>query len=148
MKKLIALTIGCLLVLTACGDDDSGGGSTTTSTVVAGVSGTLSMSGGIEGRQETWVLEADGTVLGPDGYTGTVSAADRDRLAAAVEAADFFTLDAEYLPEDQCCDRFTYVITIAHGGHTHTVTTIDAAEAPEGLFDVIGVFLDVVRPAA
>ena len=149
MKKLMALLLGGILVLTACGDDnDSGYGTTTTSTVAASVTGTLAMSGGLEGRQDTWVLEADGTVLGPDGYTGTVSAADRDRLAAAVEAADFFNLDAEYLPEDQCCDRFTYVITITLGAETHTVTTIDAADAPEGLFDVIEVFLDVVRPAA
>ena len=148
MKTFAALTIACLLVLTACGDDDSGYGATTTSTLAAGVTGTLAMSGGLEGRQDTWVLEADGTVLGPDGYTGTVSAADRARLAAAVEAADFFHLDPEYLPEDQCCDRFTYVITITLGAETHTVTTIDAADAPEGLFDVIGVFLDVVRPAA
>ena len=64
-----------------------------------------------------------------------------------MEAADFFNLDSEYLPEDQCCDRFVYVITITQGADTHTVTTIDAAEAPEGLFDVIGVFLDLVRPS-
>ena len=147
MKTLTPFAIACLLVFSACGDDDAGGGSTATSTVAVGVTGTLSMSGGLEGREETWVLEADGTVLGPDGYVGTVSAADRARLAAAVEAAGFFDLDAEYLPEDQCCDRFVYVVTITQGAVTHTVTTIDAAEAPESLFVLIGTFLDLVRPS-
>ena len=147
MKTPTALTVALLLTLSACGADAAGNGSTTTTTVPAGLSGSIRVSGGIAGIDETWVL-ADGTVLGPDGYVGTLSAADRSSLEAAVAAAGFFDLDAEYLPVDQCCDRFTYRVTITRGEDTHTVTTIDAAEAPESLFALIQVFLEAVRPAA
>ena len=109
--------------------------------MVAGVSGSLHRSGGFAAVDQTWVLESDGTVLGPEGYTGTVSAADRARLEAAVDAAGFFDLDAEYLPVDTCCDRFVYELTLTRGATTHTVTTIDAADAPETLFDLIQTFL-------
>ena len=148
MKSPAALTVALLLTLSACGADAAGNGSTTTTTVPAGLSGSIRVSGGIAGIDETWVLESDGTVLGPDGYVGTLSAADRSSLEATVAAAGFFDLDAEYLPVDQCCDRFTYRVTITRGEDTHTVTTIDAAEAPESLFALIQVFLEAVRPAA
>jgi hypothetical protein len=39
-------------------------------------------------------------------------------------------------------------VTITSGGRTHTVATIDGADAPESLFALIGTFLEVVRPAA
>ena len=41
---------------------------------------------------------------------------------------------------------YVYVITITQGADTHTVTTIDAAEAPRALRRHRGV-LDLVRPA-
>ena len=145
MTRATASLIALALLVAACGDDDAGGGTTTT--VVAGVSGSIHLSGGLEGRDETWVLESDGTVLGPEGYTGAVSAADRARLGAAVDAAGFFDLDAEYLPNDLCCDRFMYEVTLTRGASTHTVTTIDAADAPEALFALIQTFLAAVRPA-
>ncbi|MBI5157608.1 MAG: hypothetical protein HZA58_06275 [Acidimicrobiia bacterium] len=145
MKRATAPLIVLALLVTACGDGDAGG--TTTTTVVSGVSGSIHLSGGLEGRDETWVLESDGTVLGPDGYTGAIDADDRARLESAVTASDFFDLDAEYLPDDLCCDRFLYEVTLTRGGITHTVTTIDAADAPQALFDLIQTFLGAVRPA-
>ena len=107
MKTFTALAIACFLVITACGDDNDSGGGTTTIDGCSGRDRDRLHERWARGQTDTWVLGADGTVLGPDGYTGTVSATDRSRLAAAVEAADFFNLDAEYVPEDQCCDRFT-----------------------------------------
>jgi hypothetical protein len=145
LHRLVPLLAVFLLALASCGDDASGGGSTTT--VVAGVSGSIHLSGGFAARDETWVLESDGTVLGPDGYVGTVAAADRARLEAAVDAAGFFELEAEYLPADVCCDRFLYEVTLTRGATTHSVTTIDAADAPQALFDLIQTFFAVTRPA-
>ena len=145
MKRAAASLIALALLVSACGDDAVGGGSTTT--VVSGVSGSIHFSGGLEGRDETWVLESDGSVLGPDGHTGVIGAEDRVRLEAAVDAADFFDLDAEYLPDDLCCDRFLYEVTLTRGGVTHAVTTLDGADAPEALFELIQTFLAAVRPA-
>ncbi len=146
MTRVAALFAVTGLLLSACGSDDSGGGTTTT--VVASASGTIHLSGGLEGRDETWVIAPDGTVLGPDGYLGQLRATDMERLDAAVTAAGFFDLDDDYLPDDLCCDRFIYEVTITRGGQTHLVTTIDAADAPESLFALIATFLDLVRPGA
>jgi len=144
MNRALASLIVLTLLVAACGDDDAGG---TTTTVVTGVSGSIHLSGGFEGRDETWVLESDGTVLGPDGYVGAIDADEWADLEAAVDAADFFDLDDEYLPDDLCCDRFLYEVTLTRGGVTHTVTTLDAADAPQALFDLIQTFLAAVRPA-
>lgn len=53
-----------------------------------------------------------------------------------------------WTPEDTCCDRFTYVLTLTEGDRTNTVTTIDAAEAPESLFTLIDVFRSAVTEGA
>lgn len=144
MRPQRVATLLVLLLLAACGSADSGGSSPTT-TAMSSLSGSLRVSGGIAGVDDTWVLEADGTVLGPRGATGRITLDGLARLEAAVAAADFFALDAEYLPGDQCCDRFTYVLTLADGLRTNSVTTIDAAAAPAALFALIDVFREVVQ---
>lgn len=128
-----------LLVVAACG------GTAATSRVPAGLSGSIRVSGGIAGIDETWVLAADGTVNGPLGRSGSLAPDQVEALADAVIDARFFDFDAEYLPEDRCCDRFTYELTITQGGRTHTVATVDAADAPDGLFVLIGSWLDAMR---
>jgi len=143
MKRTVVLLLS-LLLLAACGDDSSGGATTTVPITYS--SGSIHLSGGLEGLDQTWIIEADGTVLGPDGYLGQLDADARARLEAAITGADFFELDDEYLPDDICCDRFLYEVTITRGGQTHTVTTLDAADAPESLFVLIQTFLDVARP--
>lgn len=127
-----------LLVVAACGG-------TATTTVPAGLSGSIRVSGGIAGIDETWGLASDGTVNGPLGRSGSLTPVQVEALGDAAADAGFFDLDAEYLPEDRCCDRFTYELTITQGGRTHTVTTIDAADAPDGLFALIGSWLDAMR---
>lgn len=143
MKRAAASLIVLAVLAASCGDDDTGG----TTTVITGVSGSIHLSGGFAGVDETWVLESDGTVFGPNGYTGAIGPEVRAVLEAAVDAADFFDLDDEYLPDDLCCDRFLYELTLTRAGVTHTVTTLDAAEAPESLFALIQAFLGAVRPS-
>ena len=146
MKRIALVLVATALAVVGCGDDDTGG--TTTTVPGTASSGSIHLSGGLEGLDQTWIIEADGTVLGPDGYLGQLAADARARLEAAITAADFFDLDDEYLPDDICCDRFLYEVTITRGGETHTVTTLDAADAPESLFVLIQTFLDVARPDA
>lgn len=96
-------------------------------------------SGGFEGRDETWLIYGDGRVVYRDNYAETeeeiqVSANAVADLAALMEAEGFFSFQDSYLPEDTCCDRFIYEITLHSQGRTKTVITIDAAEGePEGL---------------
>jgi len=132
-RRLLALLVITTLSLSACGDD-------TTATTDGPISGSLHMSGGLEGLDETWSLATDGTITGPAGETGQISESDLAMVRAAIAAADFFDLDPEYMPEDICCDRFIYVLTLSGGDQTNTVTTIDAAQAPESLFRLIGAF--------
>lgn len=144
MRRAIVLVFTLSMLLAACGDDS--GGATTTTVPIAS-SGSLHLSGGLEGREETWMIEPDGTVFGPDGYTGALDAAGRATFEAAITGSGFFELDEEYLPDDLCCDRFLYEVTITRGGVTKTVTTLDAADAPEALFTLIQTFLELARPA-
>jgi hypothetical protein len=143
MRRLVPLLVAVLLI-TACGSDDPSGGTTTTG--VTGSSGSIHVSGGFAPIDETWILGADGTVLGPDDYLSRLTDDERRSLEAAINAARFFELDAEYLPDDECCDRRLYELTLTRGGVTHTVTTLDGAAAPESLFLLIQTLLEVVRP--
>lgn len=142
MRRSVALILSLAFLVASCGDDSGGA----TTTLATGSSGTIHVSGGFAPIEETWLLAADGTVLGPGEYLGAITAADRARLEAAIDAAGFFELDSEYLPDDQCCDRRLYELTITRGGITHSVTTLDGAAAPEALFLLINTFLEVVRP--
>ena len=139
MKKFLLLVFALALVATACGDDDS--------TATAPVSGSIRVTGGIAGIDETWTLASDGIVTRPDGSLAMADPADLAVLQVAIAEAGFFSLDDEYLPEDPCCDRLEYRISLTQGDAGHSVTTLDDADAPQGLFDVIDAFLTVMANA-
>lgn len=96
-------------------------------------------SGGFEGRDETWLIYGDGRVVYRDNYAETeeeiqVSADAVADLVALMQAEGFFSFQDSYLPENTCCDRFIYEITLHYQGRSKTVVTIDSAEGePEGL---------------
>ena len=140
-RRLIAL-LAFGLVITACGGADTLG-----TPAEEPISGTIHTSGGIAGIDETWTLDADRTITGPDGMTGTITDAELGKLRDAIDAADFFNLAATYMPADTCCDRFTYEVTLTEGDRTNRVTTIDAAEAPQTLFSLIDTFRNALRAA-
>lgn len=135
------LVLAFALVVASCG---GGAGGTPPPTL----SGTLHITGGIAGVDETWSLAADRIITGPAGETGTMSDAGLEAVREAMAAADFFALDAEYLPADTCCDRFTYVISLSDGSRTHTITTLDDAGAPPSLVVLIETFRSALREAA
>jgi len=62
----------------------------------------------------------------------------------------FRSLRSSYLPQNLCCDRFAYRVTVSYpGAHRKTVSTVDGATAPQILWDVIGETERVgVRPLA
>lgn len=91
-------------------------------------------SGGFAGLQQEWTIHADGQINFPD---GSQKQADPEQLLTvfdAVQAANFSSLNAAYLPEDTCCDLFTYTVTVQTGSETHTITMMDnAPNVPDGL---------------
>ena len=87
-------------------------------------------SGGFSGADDTWTIAADGAVSHQGRTPGTpeqLTAAQTAELMAAISAANFLSLEDSYVPQDTCCDRYLYEITVTIGGHSKTVRTIDAS---------------------
>lgn len=87
-------------------------------------------SGGFAGREETFLIYADGRVES-NGQAGVqIDAAEVEAVLSHADAAGFFQLDESYLAQNPCCDRFTYQLTLRYGGQEHSVVTIDDADKP------------------
>jgi hypothetical protein len=97
-------------------------------------------SGGFAGTSEGWKVFANGRIVADDGSETRVSTEKVADLLRTVEELAFFEMTGNYMPEDICCDRFTYVLTIRSGDKENTVTTIDAApNTPEAFWDILDV---------
>jgi hypothetical protein len=112
-------------------------------------------SGGFAGTDDTWTLSADGAVSHQGQTPGTpeqLTAAQMAELTAAISAANFMSLEDSYVPQETCCDRYLYEITVTIGGHSKTVRTIDASPtAPAGLtrlVDTLNRLVATPSPAA
>jgi len=100
-------------------------------------------SGGLMGVSESWVIYEDGRVayqeeIKGESATGEIEAQELAGLLALIEEAGFFSFRDSYMPQNICCDRFSYEITVFQDGRNKRVTTMDGAEAPEGLWTIIG----------
>jgi hypothetical protein len=67
----------------------------------------------------------------------TLAQPDYDAIATLLESAAFRALDAEYLPENTCCDRITYTIRVPTIDGERTIRTMDAAQQPDALADLL-----------
>ena len=84
----------------------------------------LQRTGGFAGTQDSFLVDRST----PDGRRPL-------RWAAS---AEFRRLRGSYQPQNPCCDRFSYRITVTYRGGRHkTVTTVQGATAPRTLWDVI-----------
>ncbi|MCP4418744.1 MAG: hypothetical protein GY805_19170 [Chloroflexi bacterium] len=91
-------------------------------------------SGGIAGLNEEWIIFTDGRIQTNTATKPQLSTEQVSQLLNSLETAGFFALDAAYLPEDSCCDRFLYEITAVNNTAYHSVTTIDfTPDMPEAL---------------
>lgn len=100
-------------------------------------------SGGFTGVSESWVIYEDGRVayqeeIKGERTTGEIEAQELARLLGLIEETGFFSFGDSYTPQNICCDRFSYEITVYKDGQIKRVATIDGAEAPEGLWTIIG----------
>ena len=100
-------------------------------------------SGGLAGVSESWVIYEDGRVvyqeeIKGESATGEIHVQELAGLLGLIEERGFFSFSDSYMPQNICCDRFSYEITVLKDGQSKTVTAIDGAEAPEGLWSIMG----------
>lgn len=161
MKKLVCL--GCcvvLLIVVACvpaaGPDATKSPLAATSPLTSplladDVVVRYHRSGGLAASDDTWTIHGDGRVEHNGSGPGTAAQLKADQVKAlteAIRAADFASLRESYLPENTCCDRHIYEITIAVNGQPKTVRTIDAApDQPPALSNLLEVLDAAAAPA-
>jgi hypothetical protein len=94
-------------------------------------------SGGFAGVDERWTMYSDGRIVKSDGEQQQVESEEVQALLETIQDTSFFELADSYIPEDTCCDRFTYSITVQLDGRVKTVSTLDASPTqPDGLTTV------------
>jgi hypothetical protein len=99
----------------------------------------LRRSGGFAGVMQEWQIFADGRVLAKDGQARQtevqVPAEAVTELLTWLEGSGFFTADVPTPnPDEACCDRFLYELTVYANGRSNTVVALDSPEnLPEDL---------------
>ncbi len=94
-------------------------------------------SGGLTGELLTVRIYPDGTIEramgepGPDlpVETAVVDPAVVETLITELREAGYFDLERTYLPEDTCCDRYLYLISVQGDEDVQTVEALEAVEA-------------------
>lgn len=107
-------------------------------------------SGGLDGQLLTVRIYADGTIERAMGApspempveTAVVDPAAVETLMNELSDAGYFGLERTYLPEDTCCDRYLYLISVQGDEGQQTV---EALEATDGVPDALGVSVDLIE---
>lgn len=165
MRVLLCIgALVALLGLVACGaqaptgaqTNDYGGtpvqpaASTAQSSPSNQVIATLQRSGGIAGKTETFVVQGNGTVsvglASRQAEGGAEAAADLANRLAATGIYD--VAPGKYMPENTCCDRYTYDLTLVKDGQKYHYVTMDGTEnAPPALLETISLIQQYVASA-
>ncbi len=100
-------------------------------------------SGGLAGVSESWTIYEDGQVVyqeekKEESATGKIKAQELAGLLGLIEETGFLSFSDSCMPQNTCCDRFSYEITVLKDGQSKRVTAMDGAEAPEGLWRIMG----------
>lgn len=114
-------------------------------------------SGGIAGEVTTIRVYGNGNVertVGGPGPETPVELMIRDASAVQtlldeLASADYFDLERSYVPEDTCCDRFLYLMSVEGEEGQHTVEALaDTEDAPASLWKSIDLIETFVENAA
>jgi len=92
---------------------------------------------GIRSNDQTWHFYADGRVTVSDGRSWETDPEAVNALVDNILGLGFADFAASYMPEDTCCDRFTYTLIVQDGEKVYKATTMDDANAPTELFQAI-----------
>ena len=101
-------------------------------------------SGGVAGKEVEYRILARGMLEKRSGDQPAgvemlqVAPEEVAQLLEFLKASGFFELEGDYFPEDPCCDRFHYTITVNDHGRTHTIETVEATPGvPDAVWDSI-----------
>jgi len=146
MASPVALALLPALVLpVACAHSALGG----PEPVATSVAVTFLVEGGIAGRMQRLEVAPDGSLAlfnrdRPAG-TGQLDAETLERLHALVQSEAFRGLDRRYVPEDTCCDRFSYTVRVERADGEQAVSTLDGAAWPPPLGEAIEILREARR---
>ena len=116
------LSAAALLLLVACAASQS--------TAVKPWRIDVTTSGGITGRGNGgWGIDSDGkisvTTIGGRTCTFDATPAERERFDAILANARPNSWKDSYVPEDNCCDRIEYRLTVVRAGEERKIVWID-----------------------
>jgi hypothetical protein len=132
-----------LLGLAACGPDIASEKGIATDIVIV-----YQRAGGFSGITQEWTIHPDGRVQQDPGENQLAVSPNRviDLLAMTADAG-FSDLQDSYIPEGNCCDQYTYTITVKIGDQEKSIQTSDGSDHPEQLTAVLVAIEDLISAA-
>jgi len=95
----------------------------------------LTRSGGFSGKTEEWIIYVDGRITHNSAEVAHATPAEVEGLMQTIDQLGFFSLQGSYMPQNTCCDRFTYVLNVTNGGKANKVTFLEGTpDLPPGLW--------------
>jgi len=85
----------------------------------------LATSGGLTGRGFGTIRMDSGGTATVGECTSNITEEDLQRFDALLASAKPDPWHESYVPENKCCDRFEYALTLEAGGKTHKTAWID-----------------------
>lgn len=103
----------------------------------------LLREGGIAGRKETTTITYGGAILTEKSSNTIVysqaSSEATDALRQKIADTGVYNLEpGKYTPKGECCDRFSYDLTLFDRGKQYHYVMSDGASMPPQLADVVG----------
>ncbi|GIV97450.1 MAG: hypothetical protein KatS3mg057_2107 [Herpetosiphonaceae bacterium] len=115
----------------------------------------LRQEGGLKGAQTTLIVWRDGrarlTQSGLNRQAQKIEWNISDQQLAVleqlIESAEFMALKENYIPQNTCCDRISYTLTVATPQAEKTVRTMDGVDWPPVLEQTINLLFQIQNSA-
>lgn len=109
----------------------------------------LVRQGGIDGETVTTTVTLDQVVISSQSAPMAVSAEQIQTLQSQLEATGIFDVPpGNYMPDEPCCDRYTYQLTLFRNDKSYSYTTMDdTPSAPQSLFEAMAAIDDFAAQA-
>ena len=137
------LFIIVVLLTTACGPAIRSVSGVSTDIVII-----YQREGGFAGTSQEWVIHPDGSIEAPGERELAADPDDTSALLALTTDDEISDLGDSYVPQDDCCDKYFYTITIKVGDQEKTIRSSDGADQPEELTDLLAAIEELIAKAA
>lgn len=141
-KIWFALLIS-LLIIPACRQDDQSQSQAAVDMVII-----YQREGGFGGLTDQWTIHPDGSIVAPREQELKGDEEGTAAVFSLASSAETEKLAASYVPDDNCCDKFIYTITIQTGDQEQTIETSDDVQQPQHLTDLLTAIDGLIADAA